>query len=169
MKIYLLRHGKATPKGGAMADAHRALTPEGRKCTEEALQAIRKSCQPDLIGSSPLLRALETAEIASRVLKVRESPLSLDCLRPGTTPAAVVRWLQTRTASAILLVGHMPDLAILAAYLVSGATAWSMAFKKSGLCCIGIKGKAGRGAGQLEWLVTPSLLGSIPAKQRRHD
>ena len=166
MKLYLLRHGKATAKGGATVDANRTLTPGGRKCTEETLQSVRKSCQPNLIGSSPLLRALETAEIASRVLKVRELPLSLDCLRPGTTPAAVVRWLRTRETSAILLVGHMPDLAILAAYLVSGTPSGGIALKKSGLCCIEMKGKARRGAGRLEWLVTPSLLGSIPEVQR---
>lgn len=165
MKLYLLRHGKATAKRGAMEDANRTLTPEGRKCTLKVLKAIRNSCRPALIVSSPLLRALETAAIAGRILKAGVSPLPLDGLRPGTTPAAVVRWLRTRKASAILLVGHMPDLAILAAYLVSGPPSGGIALKKSGLCCIEMKGKARRGAGRLEWLVTPSLLGSIPKVQ----
>ncbi len=160
MKVYLLRHGRAVAIGerGVLTDEDRRLTPEGRRVTQKMLRAIRETCRPCALWTSPLVRARETAEIARRTLGIRSKISILESLRPGTDPRTVVRWLRSRQeTSSIMLVGHMPDLAILAATLVFGVEQEGIAIKKSGVCCIGFKGPVAAGAGRLEWLMSPAL------------
>ncbi len=162
MKLYLLRHGQAAPKGEGIADEERALTPEGRQSTLAMIRALRHSCHPVLVATSPLLRARETAEVARRALRLRGPVIQLEALQPGLPPAATARWLQSRGEETVMLVGHMPDLGILAAYLTHGVEQEGLAIRKSGIGCIAFKEKVGRGAGTLEWLVSPALLGVRP-------
>lgn len=162
MKVYLLRHGQAGPKEQGTPDEARALTPEGRQCTLAMIRLLRHACRPVLIASSPLLRARETAVIARRALRIHEPLVHLESLRPGVPPAATARWLKAQRRNAIMLVGHMPDLAILAAYMTHGIEQEGTAIRKSGIACIDFNGKVGRGSGTMDWLVFPALLGVRP-------
>ena len=160
MKIYLLRHGSAVDIGerGVGTDEERMLTKEGRESTAMVLRRLRKVCKPQQIWTSPLVRARETAEIAHEILRLQPEVAMLDHLRPGTDPAVVLRWLKTRTEDALMLVGHLPDLAILGTMLVAQSRTEGIVLKKAGVCCIEFEGVIGEGLGQLVWLVSPSLL-----------
>lgn len=160
MELYLLRHGSAVDIGewGVRTDGERMLTRKGRECTEEVLRALREVCRPQGIWTSPLVRACETAEIAREVLAAEVPVKRLEFLLPGGNTVGLLQWLSSRKEDSLMLVGHMPDLAILAGSLTSGVESGGIAFKKSGVCCIVFEERIGKGKGQLGWLVTPSLL-----------
>ncbi|MEI8138603.1 MAG: phosphohistidine phosphatase SixA [bacterium] len=163
MKIYLLRHGSAVSVGeqGVCTDEERMLTKEGRECTATVLRRLRKVCKLQQIWTSPLVRARETAEIASEILEPHVQVSTLEHLRAGADPARILRWLKTCTDDSIMLVGHMPDLAMLGSLLTLQVEAEGMALKKSGICCIEFEGQIKEGNGRLMWLVSPSFLSKI--------
>ena len=69
MHLYLLRHGVAEEARLGIVDADRALTSDGRKKLRHVLQTIADArVKPNLIFSSHLKRALQTADIAKDVL-----------------------------------------------------------------------------------------------------
>jgi phosphohistidine phosphatase len=163
MKLYLLRHGSAVDIGehGVTTDAGRMLTREGRECTATVLRRLRKVCRPHRIWTSPLVRARETAEIACEILKPSAPLATLESLKAGSDVARILTWLKTCEEESVMLVGHMPDLAILAACLTLGGMTDAIALKKSGLCCLEFDGRMTEGHGRLVWLVTPSLLSRL--------
>ncbi len=163
MQLFLMRHGSAFDIGerGVRTDAERMLTQEGRDCSATVLRRVSKVCKPQHIWTSPLVRARETAEIACEIL-VPSEPLSmLESLRSGEDPREVLNWLKTCTEDSLMLVGHLPDLAILATMLITRVEADGIILKKSGVCCIEFDGPLREGLGRLAWLVTPSLLERI--------
>jgi phosphohistidine phosphatase len=137
------------------------LTREGRECTETVLRRLRKVCRPQRIWTSPLVRARETAEIACEILAPPEPLAMLEQLSAGTDVGRILRWLKTCEEEAVMLVGHMPDLAILAACLTVQVKTDAIDLKKSGLCCIAFDDGIAEGKGRLVWLVTPSLLSRL--------
>src|SRR5208282_4006322 len=98
--------------GTVMDDAKRPLTPEGKeRMGEIAAGLVRAGLEADWIVSSPLVRAVETAEIVGEALGSKP-PLDLcDALRPGGAPEALVTFLAKRSnRRRVLVVGHEPDL-----------------------------------------------------------
>jgi phosphohistidine phosphatase len=83
MKIILLRHGIAAERGTLdfERDSERPLTPEGRGKVRLIAKALaRLKIIPDVILTSPFVRAHQTAEIAARVLR-RKQQLHFSRLR----------------------------------------------------------------------------------------
>ena len=97
MKVYLVRHGTAVNIGeqGVTTDAARMLSDEGRAKTGKAARGLSRV--PDVtierIVSSPLVRALETAEIFAKALGVKRMVESLPELAPGRSTEDVTAWL----------------------------------------------------------------------------
>jgi phosphohistidine phosphatase SixA len=77
---------------------------------------------------------------------------------------AVVRWLRERQETEILAVGHMPDLAALASYLLCGGIEVPLTFKKCAVCRITCQPSVGKGRGVLEWLMQPAQLRLVRSK-----
>jgi phosphohistidine phosphatase len=160
--IYLLRHGDAVDRltGGYARDEERPLTDAGRAEARAAVGALRALGEtPDLILTSPLVRAEATARIAADLLRPARGLARCDALAPGGEPDAIVRaivaeGLPTRT----LLVGHMPDLGELAGWLVWGDPGAALALRTGGLCRITTPDHPVAGSGDLRWLLTPKLL-----------
>ena len=161
MKLYIVRHGEA---GQAMAlrgraDDERELTREGRKETAGVAKALRAlGCAPGRIGTSPLARARQTAEILAEALEAEKELENCEFLSPASDPEALVRWLREVRAESAMIVGHMPDLARLASALLAPKASLDIAFKKSGVCCVSFDGIPAAGAGRLEWLLQPKQL-----------
>jgi phosphohistidine phosphatase len=162
--IYLVRHGIAGPASEGMSDADRSLTAEGsRRMHRIATGLKRLGVKPTAVLSSPLRRAEETAAALAAVLApkvpVQVSPL----LAPGHSPAEVVKTLRPfRAASEIVLVGHQPDLGLLASHLLAGsATAVPLPFKKGAVAAIGVTAIPPREAGELLWFMTSKQLRAI--------
>jgi phosphohistidine phosphatase len=121
MILYLVRHASAIERGGTTPDASRYLTAEGRTAFRDIARRVRKAgAAPDLIFTSPLLRAVQTAEILSERLKYNGDILVARELSPGFDHRAL-RSLLSRAGDLreAALVGHEPDLGIVAAALLS--------------------------------------------------
>src|SRR5437764_12679467 len=110
MQLYLLRHGIAEESSNSGHDADRALTSEGRRKLRQLLEAASDAVfQPALILTSPLKRAVETAEIAQTVLKYKNELLRSKVLGPGSTIEQVWDEIRVhRDTSSLMLVGHNP-------------------------------------------------------------
>lgn len=158
MELYIVRHGEAVAvedtEGGT--DAERALTEEGRKKTADVGRRLRAlDCRPGRIGSSPLVRARQTAEVLAQALGPDVPVESCAFLAPGAGPAAVVEWLRRLRDAQVMIVGHMPDLADIASGLLARGARLDILFKKSAVCCIAFEGRPAEGEGRLEWLMQP--------------
>ncbi len=168
MELYIVRHGEA---GQAMlvrghADDERELTSEGRKETAAVAKALRAlGCSPARIGTSPLARARQTAEILAETLDAEKKLEICKFLSSGSDAEALIRWLRDLRADSVMIVGHMPDLARLASALLAPKGALDIVFKKSGVCCISFDSTPATGAGRLEWLLQPKQLRKL-AKRR---
>ena len=155
MILYFLRHGRAQPAGDG-DDSARRLTPDGEAVLRSAGPLWRRlNLRPDIVLSSPLPRAMRSAEIVCEALGLARSPIPDDRLRPGA------RWSDLAQAMArhgdarrVLFVGHEPDLSG-AACLLTGAS--SIRLRTGGLACLEFPGIPEPGSGELAWLLDPDL------------
>lgn len=154
--LFLLRHAHAgDPEKWQGPDAARPLSEKGRLAAERlGLFLADNGFAPDVILSSPMARALETARLVATPLErpvvVREElgePLDLEALD---------RLLQAvGNPSRPVLVGHDPDFSMLAAELLGMA---ELPMRKGAMVRIDISPPLGPGRGVLRWLVPPDLL-----------
>ena len=114
----------------------------------------------DLILTSPLARARQTAEIVATGLRPRAPIKPLPALSPGGDPAAVTAAVSSLSeVRRLLLVGHEPDLSRLLGFLVLGGEhGLPHEFKKGGICRIDFQGEVRPGAGKLVCLLPPKVL-----------
>jgi len=121
MKLYLVRHAEAIEPSGTMPDASRYLATKGRLAFRKIARQVRKSgMAPDVIFSSPLLRAVQTTEILAERLK-HEGPI---IVARELSPGFDLRGLGLLLAEAgnpreAAFVGHEPDLGKIAAAMLS--------------------------------------------------
>ena len=161
MQIYILRHGIAEDSGPGQSDSERALTPEGRKKLRSVLRAAHQAgVAPALILTSPLKRALQTAQLAAEILEYKGELLRTKALEPGSHPQ--IAWEEIRVHKdepAILLAGHEPLFSSLTAYLL-GCPDLRVDFKKGALACVELDRFGAEPHGALKWLITPKLASS---------
>ncbi len=163
MKLYLLRHGiaEATGHGDPARDPERRLTPEGAERVSEIARGLRRlGVQPDVIFTSPLVRARQTAEIVAEVLGLTDRLEETEHLGVPPDSTALVRQLnkQRPRPDAVMLVGHEPHLSEFTALLIAGTSGAALLFKKGGLARLEVPTlEAGRCA-TLEWLLPPRVL-----------
>jgi len=141
-------------------DAQRALTPKGRARMEAIARALRiVKAHPDLILTSPLRRAQETAAILARGLgNVELSELS-QLAENGAHPSDLSRLLASYQAvTELMVVGHQPSLGKLASFLLCGSPdGCALEFKKGGVALL--CAQTGESVGyQLRWLLAPRIL-----------
>ncbi len=132
MKLYVMRHGPAEDMSPAGRDGDRALTPEGRERTRAVARALLDGGEAPLtIVSSPLVRALQTAEIVAAITdverRVREAkdaggaPGAVEIRRemaPGGDALGLVSELVRSGRKRAMIVGHEPDLSMIVSSLV---------------------------------------------------
>ena len=160
MNLFLLRHGVAVKRGDLdfANDELRPLTAGGRRQLRQTGAALRKlGPKFDLILSSPLVRARQTAEIAAADLRLKKRLSFADELKPGAPAKRLIQKINRLKPAVknLLLVGHEPDLSELISLLVTGGPGLQLDFKKGGLAKLEVgKLRAGRCAA-LAWLLTP--------------
>ena len=154
MQIYLLRHGIAE---NSTPDSERALTAEGRDKLRRVLAHARAAgAEPTLILSSPLRRAVETADIAAEVLGYRGKVVKTRALVPGASPYDTWEEIRERPdESAILLASHEPLMSSLAAFLLA-SPALTVDFKKAALMRVDCEHAGQEPKGVLKWMLTPA-------------
>ena len=161
MNLYLLRHGIAVERGARRYanDAERPLTAKGRRKLRRAAAAISAmELSFDVILSSPLVRARQTAELIAKTLHCRHRLQLTESLAPGSNAAGLVQRLRQLKPQSALLVGHEPDLSALVSRLLTGGTKLAARLKKGSLCRLSIERLQASRCASLDWLLTPSQL-----------
>jgi phosphohistidine phosphatase len=156
MNLFILRHAEAVPE--ASSDAERPLTERGTK----QAKAVGRFCRdheilPELVLSSPLVRAHETARVVAVALELVERLKIVDFLKPAMGVETVISSLEKYAdRTSIMLVGHEPDLSELASVLLGSGTE-SLHIRKGTLLRLSLP-KLKPGAGTLEFLLPVKLL-----------
>jgi phosphohistidine phosphatase len=138
MEICFLRHGPAgDPNAWQGDDAERPLTEEGKEQLARVAAGLADlGLVPDLILTSPLLRAGQTAEIVARELGIPERVATEDRLAPGFGRKQLHGILADHPGyPSLMLVGHEPDFSKTAGKLIGGAR---LAIAKGGLASIDV-------------------------------
>jgi phosphohistidine phosphatase len=159
-ELYLIRHGVAEQRGEAWPDdTERPLTDQGMsRLRKEARGLVRVGVSFDIVLTSPLVRARQTAEIVAAAFDPRPHVVDTDSLLPGGGYQDVVAELEQHARRArIALVGHEPGIGELAARLIGARR--PIEFKKGGVCRIDVDELAGPGA--LRWFATPKMLRAL--------
>lgn len=159
-ELCIMRHGIAEDRRTGLADAKRALTPEGKEGMRKIAEGLAKSgFAPAWVVSSPYVRAAETARIVAESAGPKVPLDFCDALEPGGSPDALLNFLAARPQyTHVLVVGHEPDLSALAGRLISAGRQSNVGFKKGGCCLITFEGSPARSPGRLVWWLTPKLL-----------
>ena len=159
MNVGFFRHGPAVARGTqGVSEADRPLTPEGRKKTVQAARGLRElDLGFDAVYTSPLPRALQTAEIVAGVLQLK-APKVLDGLSPGGSPRRLLAGLAQLKAETPLLVGHEPLLSSAVLLAVSGVSTGAIELKKAGLAVVEIDAGSARVRGMLKLLLSGATL-----------
>jgi phosphohistidine phosphatase len=156
-QLYLFRHGLAVPHGTPeIEDDDRQLTDEGERRVRQVARGLKRiKVKIVKIATSPLPRALRTAEIVAEALGDPDSVEAFDELRPGRDASAIRAWLATRAESRLMIVGHNPSLSDLLALLTTGDTLHAYCeLRKSGVAAL--TGDP-RGLYQVDWIARPKL------------
>jgi phosphohistidine phosphatase len=150
MDLYFLRHGEADWPDWEKPDDERPLTKRGKKEMHEVGAFLSKiKAKPDLIVTSPLPRAAQTAGITAKHLKVkcREDKL----LAPGFRRADLEKLLKKYPEESLMVVGHEPDFT----ETISALTGASLKLSKAGLALLELD-RSWRN-GRLLWLFPPKI------------
>lgn len=156
MIVYLIRHGEAESYSSTGRDFDRVLTEKGKqefsKMVSLSLPALTNI---EIILSSPLKRALQTAEILYNQLNKKAEIIRHNELAPGLNAKSLeVIWNLYSERNEIALVAHQPDLSDLV-YHYCNLDAFS--FKKGGILKIAFRGLPKQKGGNIDFYIYPKL------------
>ena len=163
MELYILRHGKAQEFAqNISSDAKRELTQLGKNELECIAKAIKNlKIEFDVIISSPLVRAKQTAEIIIKYVKSKKKSIIIwDELNPEVnTEKTVEKLIKLKPTSSVLLVGHEPHLTSLITSIISNdSKIMNISLKKGGFVHIQCNSMKSKISGSLRSLMTPKQL-----------
>jgi len=121
MKLFVVRHAAAIERSVEISEEQRYLTPEGRNFMRKTARTmLKKGVEPCLILTSPLVRAIQTADILSETISSAAPVVVTDELAPGFDMEALQRLVDTyQQAKELVIVGHEPDMGSVVASLLS--------------------------------------------------
>jgi len=163
-QLYLIRHGLAAERGEQYPDdTKRPLTSEGiQKLKKEGKAILELDVAFDVMLTSPLVRARQTAEAFAAAFRNPPPIVNAPALAPGGAHSAIIDELSAQHRHhRIAIVGHEPGMGELAARLIGLRRA--LEFKKGAICRIDVTSLPPAGPGQLRWLLTPRILRKIGA------
>ena len=163
MELIVMRHGEAGTRNTINHDYERSLTAEGRVEMEKMAKSLKAlKINIDAIGTSPLKRARETAEIVAKVLKLTKKMEVWEELSPeGEMNELFERLAKVKEDSTVLIIGHEPYLSTLVGDLISNRTGTRIVLKKGGTAKIVINSLTPKASGELRWLLTPRQMKKI--------
>ena len=162
MNLYILRHGIAADRSSEYSDdGLRPLTRKGiNRMRREATGMNALGIAPDLIISSTLVRAVQTAEIVQQGLSAPPQMITTHALVPEAHPSQILQELAAShsSLSSVMVVGHEPHMSSLVSYILTGEISWLIDLKKGALCSIDLSPS---GRGQLLWALAPRQLRAL--------
>ena len=133
MDLYFLRHADAEEQEPDSLDADRQLTPKGRDQAQRAADWLRKrKVKPELVLTSPLTRAVETAEPVAAALHAEieeDVRLAGGKLSPRSLAAMLADF---ENPASVVLVGHEPDFSM----IITQLTAEPVEMRKAALALV---------------------------------
>ena len=156
MILYLLRHAEAVDR--AKSDAARELTEKGMlQARKVGKFCARNEIEPDLILSSPLRRAEQTARLASEEIKGSEVEV-LSFLESGMQPEAALNKLKSYAKlKSVMIVGHEPDFSRLICAMIGIASEPGIHLRKASLTMLTVRAFR-PGAATLEFAIPVKLM-----------
>ncbi len=158
MKLVIVRHAAAIERTAEVSEGKRYLTPEGRDFFRKTAKTMaQKGVNPALILTSPLIRAVQTADVLAEVISYLGPLVVADELAPGFDKAALQNLLQGFPSSKeLVIVGHEPDLSLLTASLLSLPDGFN--FKKGAAIKLNIEATALGKPAVFKWLAVGNKL-----------
>ncbi len=156
-QVLVVRHAEAEEPAIALlagrSDAHRRLTKAGMHQMRKGAAGLATLVDEiQVILSSPLVRAVQTAEILSAGFPQAER-LQHARLAPGFDPEKLRAWV-SRQSGTLALVGHEPDLSLWIGYMTCGDSRSLVHMKKGSICRLEMPDHAKPGEARIAWCLT---------------
>jgi phosphohistidine phosphatase len=153
--VFIMRHAQAdvTFKGGDPP-----ISKHGAEETERLIELANQSLDfgPNVIVSSPLLRARQTAELATKKLRTEAEAIIDERLYGNGEPGGVVKLLSRyKKEDRVLLISHIPLIFELVYHFIGGRP--ELELRNGSIAAVEFKGKAADGKGKLVWLIQPGV------------
>jgi len=150
MLIYFLRHGEADWPDWKKPDDERPLTEKGKKEMHEIGAFLANlSVKPDVVLTSPLPRAAQTAKIAAGYIDAKS--VEEESLAPRFGRSELKKIVKKRAVESMMLVGHEPDFS----KTVCKLTGARVKLAKAGIALVEVD--ADLRGGRLLWLFPPRI------------
>jgi len=156
MLLHLLRHAEAEPH--RLDDLSRCLTEKGFKQARRIGCFMKEQClRPEIILTSPVVRARETAEVVAKLLgkpPLTEVPWAACGMNPELALTELSGYAKL---DSVMIVGHEPDLSSLSASLIGLERSDSIQVLKASLLGVNLP-RLQMGSGILQYLLPVKFL-----------
>jgi phosphohistidine phosphatase len=153
MNIFILRHAKA--EFGSKGEDP-PVSKEGKRQANRMLKLAKEDFgfRPNIVVSSPILRAKQTAEIVKKNIGGNLKVVMDDCLSPDSTADDVLGYLsRLKKDDNVVLISHMPLIFELLYDLIGGRG--EIELLNGSIAAVQFKGMPESGKGRLVWLLQP--------------
>lgn len=169
MELFILRHGEAGQRSHS-SDRIRPLTSAGKAEIFEIAKALKIiGLKFDLVVTSPLKRAYDTAMIVSEVFNIGNKVQVWNELAPEGQKTDLYRKIsELKEEYIVLMVGHQPLLGEMANDMIhrGKSSPCNLVLKKGGIMRIRLLTKGNVPRGELLWLMSPGLLRNVKKKKK---
>ena len=155
MNLYIIRHGKAEISSSVKPDEERELTEEGFLLVNNAARIWKEFINTiDIVLSSPLKRAIQTAVIIKEIFDVKKDIVEVSSLLNGGTTKDLLNEVSTLGLKDVAVIGHQPDIANHISRLTSHSDI-NIKIPAAAIAKISFMDKLVIGEGILEFLIPP--------------
>lgn len=153
MKLYLVQHGEALSKD---VDPGRPLSPQGADEVDRIAEFLRKTgLTVDKVYHSGKMRAHQTAEIFGELLLISGEVEVIDGINPND-PVQGFSIKAYQFKQDTMVVGHLPFMAKMVSYLVTGNEDSNIvAYKPGSVVCLQQDQEE---HWQVQWMVRPDMV-----------
>jgi phosphohistidine phosphatase len=167
MDLLVVRHAIAFERDRQRwpDDAKRPLSPEGMRRARQAAAGIKRITKaPDLVLTSPLVRARQTADILTQRAAWPKAVLCPE-LAPEASPRAAIKLLQSRKENLVAVIGHEPHLSrFVSACLLGEGNSFAIEIRKNGVVLLTFEDTPRAGSATLKWFAMPRMLRAMRSK-----
>jgi phosphohistidine phosphatase len=166
VQLLVIRHAIAEDReafaGTGLDDAQRPITARGERRMRQGVRGLRRVIRRmDLLASSPLVRARQTADIVAARYP-RAERVEIPSLAPEADPQDFLEWLVQQAGREVLAaVGHEPSLSGIVTWLVANRKEPVIELKKGAACLVDFPSSVTAGGGVIHWALTPGHLRRI--------
>lgn len=170
-QLMVIRHGIAVDKeefaSSGRSDDERPLTEDGLREMRRVARGLHSLVSRiDLLASSPLVRAKQTAEAVADEYGISVGEI-IEPLRPKSDFTAFTAWLDaTRRSDIVAVVGHDPHLSRLVTWLATGVDSAHVALEKGGACLLHFDSSIGAAKATIDWLLMPAQLAVLSRHEK---